>query len=53
VVFTPPGNLFYVISESYGPNKTVDLLSVRDWADGAEKPFLLIESAMVVSGICQ
>jgi hypothetical protein len=53
VVFTPPGNPFYLISESGGPNRNVDLLLVRDWADGPDKPFLLIQSGIVSNGICQ
>jgi len=53
VVFTPPDNLFYIISKSAGPNRSVNLLSVRESAPGSRKPFMFIDSAWVFSGVCE
>jgi hypothetical protein len=53
VVFTPPNNRFYVISTSHGPNKHVTLLSIKDWADGPQKPFILVDSDTAYSGHCE
>lgn len=50
VVFTPPDNPYYVISVSHGPNKNVDYLSMRDWASGPRKPFLLAQGAWCTRG---
>jgi hypothetical protein len=53
VVFTPPDNLFHVISKSGGQTRSVTLLSVRDSAPGPRKPFLLVNSSWVFSGVCE
>jgi hypothetical protein len=52
VVFTPPDNPFYVVSFTHGPNRNVDFLSIRDWVEPAEKPFLLVDSALMFTGTC-
>jgi hypothetical protein len=53
VIFTPPGNLFYVVSKSGGSNRSVKLLSIRDYASGPRKPFMLMDSSWVFSGVCE
>jgi hypothetical protein len=53
VVFTPPNNRFHVVSISHGPNRSVNFLSIQDWAAGPKKPFLLVESGSVYSGTCE
>ena len=53
VLFTPPGNPFYVVSITRGPNKNVDLLTIRDWAEASDKPFVLAQSSYVFSGTCR
>jgi len=52
VVFTPPDNPFYVVSFSHGPNRSVALLSIRDWVEGPFKPFVLVDSTFVFTGTC-
>jgi hypothetical protein len=53
VVFTPPDNLFYVISKSGGPNRHVSLLAVRAWTPGRVKPFVFVNSSWVYNGVCE
>ena len=53
VVHTPPDNPFYIVSITHGPNKNIDFLSIRDWAQGPKKPFLLVESGSVYTGTCE
>lgn len=53
VTFTPPGNPFYVVSTSRAPHRNVEYLSIRDWAEGPEKPFVLAESSNVFTGSCR
>jgi hypothetical protein len=52
VVFTPPDNLFYVVSTSHGPNRSVNLLMIRDWVPGPTKPFLATSDTHVLTGSC-
>jgi hypothetical protein len=53
VVFTPPNNPFYVVSTSHGPNRNLEFLTIRDWVDGVEKPFMLVGSSLVFTGKCR
>lgn len=53
VTFTPPDNPFYVVSTTRSPHRNVEYLSVRDWAEGQDKPFVLAESSHVFSGVCR
>lgn len=53
VVFVPPKNSFHAVTTSPGPNRHIDYLTIKEWADGPKKAFLFAQSTSVLTGTCE